>query len=98
MGLKLQHSAFPLKRKEKRGGKCEVEMSGEGRGGLHVYTRSVFTTLLKTALLPSALARGIESRIVARFGSKCCMYVCMYVCMYFRHAFGMQLVFDKSVW
>ena len=33
-------------------------------------------------LLPSALARGIVSRIVARIGSKCCMYVYMYVCMY----------------
>ena len=30
-------------------------------------------------LLPSALVRGIESRIVARIDSKCCMYVCMYV-------------------
>ena len=27
--------------------------------------------------LPSALARGIGSRIVARDGSKCCMYICM---------------------
>ena len=37
--------------------------------------------------LPSTLARGIESRIVARIGSKCCMY--MYMC--FRYAFGIQL-------
>ena len=34
--------------------------------------------------LPSALARGIESCIVAEDATRSCMY--------FRHAFGMQLI------
>ena len=52
-----------------------VHCSGE-YGEIHPPSNN---TIVVYDLLPSALARGIVSRIVARIGSKCCMYVCMYV-------------------